>query len=1125
MAETAAVLVASPILEIVIKKLGSGLWKEMGSASSIKKDVEKLQSVLETISDVLEDAENRSIADKALHRWLRNLRDAAFDADDVVDEFRTEALRQNIEKNNCITRKVRDLFSLNNSIIFHHKIARKVKEIRERLDQISEERAKFHLTERSIPERPLERETYSFVIESEIYGRDHDKEEVINFLLYVDTIKDVSVLPIVGLGGVGKTTLAQLVYNDRRIEEQFELRMWVCISKNFDIPRIIRAIIERMMGTNCELSDIEMMQSLLREKLREQKFLLVLDDVWNEEEAEWERLKPLLRGGKKGSKIIVTSRSERVASIMGSFAPLRLQVLSTDDCWTLFRQRAFGLGKGEETSRLVEIGKEIVQKCGGLPLAAKALGSLMSSRRGEVEWLAVKNSEIWKLPTKETGILSALRLSYDHLPSHLKQCFAYCSLFPKDYPIERERLIQLWIAEGLVQPSDNNMDLENIGNQFFNNLLWRSFFQDAEKDSDGKVTVCKMHDLVHDLACCVMGDEAVIMEAGKDTSISHRCRYLSVDLNNGISSESLQLAYKTKKLRSLIFLRHFRDVNIREFIFYVVSNLTYLRVLDLRKTGLKKLSSRISRLKHLRFLDLSETLIQALPDSITSLCNLQVLNLAYCHNLKELPKDMRKMRNLRHLLIVGCRCLTQTPPNLSQLSNLRTLSMFAVGEEDGCSIVELQDLNLIDRSLQIRNLHKVKDPKEAMQANLRAKRNLQSLTLSWNGHSDWVRTPAPTKMEEDVFERLLPHPSLKEVTIRGYMGIRLPTWMLRAELVSTLFSNLVELNLWDLRWCEHLPPLRQLPSLKRLHLSRMDALRKIEEDGGSMSVSLEEFTLSDMPKLEEWRVKPTRESFPHLRLLEIISCPKLTVQPCIPSSVEDLLISGNQMLLSAGSIGELSKLKRLWISNCEVSSLSGWWGGLRYLTALQCLEIRYCDELNCLPEGVMYMSSLRTLSLSDNRNLKSLEGGRREPLFTALCCLTIVNSPTALPEWTSPRSETYRFCTAPSGKAMREAGEARTDPRLLASQIYRRTSRKGGRWRRNQKKDLPSLQNLFASSSLVPLKRTLLVRVMLLFAFVFHCFPWFQLQGNADTFGFIVCSAFPEIYVIFQNLRSAFLDF
>ena len=258
-----------------------------------------------------------------------------------------------------------------------------------------------------------------------------------------------------------------------------------------------------------------------------------------------------------------------------------------------------------------------------------------------------------------------------------------------------------------------------------------------------------------------------------------------------------------------------------------------------------------------------------------------------------------------------------------------------------------------------------------------------------------------TKMEEDVFEWLQPHPNLKELTIDGYTGIRLPTWMARAELVSTLFSNLVELKLSYLKRCEHLPPLSQLPSLKRLDISGMDALRKIEEDGGSMCVSLEEFKLTDMPELGEWCVKPTTESFPHLRLLDIGSCPKLVVQPCIPSSVEDLIILRNQMLLSAESIGGLSKLKKLWIISCGVSSKSGEWGGLQYLTALESLEIQYCDELNCLPEGVMYMSSLRTLSLWGNRNLKSLEWGRREPLFTALCSLVIDGSPalTALPEW------------------------------------------------------------------------------------------------------------------------------
>nr|XP_010918015.1 putative disease resistance protein RGA1 [Elaeis guineensis] len=361
---------------------------------------------------------------------------------------------------------------------------------------------------------------------------------------------------------------------------------------------------------------------------------------------------------------------------------------------------------------------------------------------------------------------------------------------------------------------------------------------------------------------------------------------------------------------------------------------------------------------------------------------------------------MRKMRNLRHLCVVGCLGLIPMQPKMGQLSNFCRLSMFAVRQGDGSSMVELQNLNPTGNSLEISDLHEVKDPKEAMQAKLEAKTNLQSWTLSWNGHSDWARTSSSTKMAEDVFERLQPHPNLKELTMVGYMGIRLPTWMARAEQVSTLFSNLVELRLWDLKWCEHLPPLSQFPSLKRLFVSGMHALRKIEEDGGNVS-SLEEFRLKDMPELEEWHVKPTTEMFPHLRLLDVHFCPKLMVQPCIPCSVENLMISRNQMLLSEGSIGGSSKLKILCIWSCGISSQSGWWGGLRYLTALEDLQISCCFALNCLPEVVMYMSSLRTLSLRNNRNLKSLEWGRMEPLFTALCNLEIGGSPrlTALPRW------------------------------------------------------------------------------------------------------------------------------
>ncbi|XP_073109666.1 putative disease resistance protein RGA1 [Elaeis guineensis] len=1006
-----AVTAASPVVKMVVEKLASGIWKELGLERSVYTDMEKLQSKLSTIQNVLDDAEKKSITNKALQGWLKKLKDAALDADDVVDEFQTEALRRRMERYDRMTGKVRDFFSSNNPIAFRYKIGGKIREIRERFDEIAKENKDFDLmvikfdsdsiNNKSDSDRPVDRETTSLVIEPKIYGRDEDEKQVMEFLVDRDDDKNISILTMVGLGGIGKTTLAQLVYNNERIKEQFELRMWVCVGEPFDVKMVLRAMIEQLKGEQSIFSNLQTMSTFLDEKLRAKRFLLVLDDLWN---LLWEKLKPLFIHAKLGSKIIVTTRVDTVASgasTIGTVSVHRLQGLQDEDCWCLFKQRAFRSEREEDNPELVEIGWEIIKKCGGLPLAAKALGSLMSSKRGKDEWLAIKNNEIWQLSEDEIGILPALKLSYDHLPSHLKRCFTYCSVFPKDHIFEMTRLIQLWMAEGLIDTSRTSQNAEDIGKQYFDNLLSRSFFQDVQMYEYINKVTCKMHDLVHDLACSITKDEALVMQGGTK-SISLECRYLSIPYSSG-SSIDFKTTYEAKKLRSLVLLKagYRSNVDVDEFIFNATKTFTQLRALGLNSGGFAKLSNRTNRLKHLRYMDISRCPeITTLPTSITRLFSLQTLNLSYCRMLKEMPEGIANLCNLRHLDITACYHLACIPRGLGRLSNLETLTMFIVAQENGRTIAELQHLNSIRGSLKIKNLHHVKDPDEAMQANLRAKTRLNRLSLGWNG----IHEPSSTEVEvaEGVFERLQPHHNLENLEIYSYIGTRLPNWM------SFSFPNLVELTMGDLKRCEHLP-LGRWPSLKSLRLYSMHAMRRIGEefygDGGGITFpSLEDLTLVDMPSLEKWHA----ESCPCLTKLEIISCPKLVVQPCIPCPVEIFqIISSNEMLLSAGSLAKLSKLRSLQIFRCGISSSSsGWWDGLQCLTALKKLLIRECDELTCLPEDIMYLPSLQTLDLVRNRNLRSLEGGGRKqqqptPLFTTLQSLYIEGAGmlTSLPEW------------------------------------------------------------------------------------------------------------------------------
>ena len=308
-----------------------------------------------------------------------------------------------------------------------------------------------------------------------MYGRDDNKEKIVQFLLSHNASGNkIGVIALVGMGGIGKTTLAKLVYNDRRVVEFFDLKAWVCVSEEFDVVRITKTIVKAIDSGASDDNDLNLLQGKLKERLTRKKFLLVLDDLWNENYNNWDMLQTPFTVGLNGSKIIVTTRSDKVASVMRSVRIHRLGQLSFDDCWSLFAKHAFENGDSSLHPELQEIGKEIVKKCKGLPLAAKTLGGALFSELRVEEWENVLNSETWDLPNDE--ILPALRLSYSFLPSHLKQCFAYCSIFPKDYEFEKENLILVWMAQGFLDQSASKKTMEKVGDGYFCDLVSRSFF-------------------------------------------------------------------------------------------------------------------------------------------------------------------------------------------------------------------------------------------------------------------------------------------------------------------------------------------------------------------------------------------------------------------------------------------------------------------------------------------------------------------------------------------------------------------------------------------------------------------------------------------------------------------------
>jgi hypothetical protein len=220
------------------------------------------------------------------------------------------------------------------------------------------------------------------------------------------------------------------------------LKMWVCVSDIFDVKNIVAKVLESATKEKPADAEMDTLVGKLREKIEGKKYFLVLDDVWNGDHGKWCRLKQVLMGGARGSRIVVTTRSEIVAKtirqesevgIIGTVESYSLKGLDEDASWSLFKRKAFGREQEPENLSIIALGKEIVKKCKGVPLAISTIGSLLGSTNSEAEWLSFKNNELSKISQDVTDLFSTLKLSYDHLPSHLKQCFAYCSLFPKDY--------------------------------------------------------------------------------------------------------------------------------------------------------------------------------------------------------------------------------------------------------------------------------------------------------------------------------------------------------------------------------------------------------------------------------------------------------------------------------------------------------------------------------------------------------------------------------------------------------------------------------------------------------------------------------------------------------------------
>ncbi|GKV30492.1 hypothetical protein SLEP1_g39297 [Rubroshorea leprosula] len=916
-------MAADAVVSAVLEKLTSVALDEIEKAVrqviNVREEVNELSRKFRAIKAVLEDAERQQL-DKGKARvrvWLDELKDVSYDIDNALDEWSTAIHKSELEPKPKVCSFIPSPSYCFNRGKLLLKTAHKIQDLNKRLDVIAIEKERYGFKVLN-SEKPNRDETTSFINVAEVMGRVEDKERIVNMLLNEGRIEEigskVQMISLVGIGGIGKTTLAKLAFNNEKVKSHFEAKIWVCVSDTFSEMKIAKDIlkfvicnadkdvIEKLHKLNSAVEKMDKLRDAIleMEKLRDtierldkledallylktsiegKKFLLVLDDVWTEEYGKWDQLTHLLlSNGSQGSKILVTTRKEKVAVSIGCEL-FKVGQLSREEGWSLFSQIAFFGRSNDDCRSLEEIAREIAKKCKGLPLALKTLGGLMRWKKSITEWQSVLESEVWELEEAEQGLFHSLMFSYFDLPPHLRQCFLYCAIFPKDYVIEKKMLIELWMAQGFLK---GTQDMEMIGENNFNDLSMRFLFQDFEMDENGGIIKCKMHDIVHDFAMFLTRGECLTM--GSSSSIqcfNGKTRHFFLMMQ---TEETIAIQTCIENLHTLLIESNGTNPISQIELLKLFDRLKCLRILKCSDSRIKKCPKQISKLIHLRHLDLSKNELKELPEAVCDLYNLLILDISGCYRLKRLPHRMGDLINLLHLRNEGT-ALNFMPKGLEKLTSLKTLNVFVVTYK-GAALSDLGNLNHLCGTLSIKGLGSVRDQREAEKAQLQNKKGITNLTLKFDRNGLPV-SPA-NESPSIVFEALKPPSDLKTLELHGYQStfsFIQPSWMVS-------LTKLKELAILEFVNAEQWPTLEKLPSLESLSVRGMQKVKKVGVEflGIEMSLStssssvvafpnLKTLTFGGVEEWEEWDYGSRGEIMPCLSSLTIYDCPKLKKLP------------------------------------------------------------------------------------------------------------------------------------------------------------------------------------------------------------------------------------------------------
>ncbi|CAL4986924.1 unnamed protein product [Urochloa decumbens] len=981
--------------------------EEVSMLLGVSSEITKLEDNVGSIKAFLTDAERRSITDQSVQRWARKLKDAMYDATDILDLFQLEADKRKESKRG----------------------GSRIKELNQRLEDIYKEadRFKFNIGLGSNPEprkltnaESASMKTSSEFNESAIVGEQIEKDttELANVLINDDKV-NIKVVSIVGIGGMGKTTLAQKIFKEKTIQEQFKVKVWLSITQYFEEVDLLRTAIEHAGGDHGGKQDKSLLMRTLTDILSKDKFLLVMDDVWSEK--AWNNVLsvPILKASDKqtGNRVLVTTRLKDLAQRMqASFHQHHASPLNEEDAWSLLKKQLPPQhNQVVQIDHLKDVGMKIIKKCGGLPLAIKMMGGLLSTRsQSELEWEAVLNHHAWSVAGLPKELDNRIYLSYEDLSPQLKQCFLYCSLFPKGTNIRKRDIIPLWISEGFIQPQHGNSSrgyqLEDIASEYHRDLIMRNLIEPIS-DIDVNGYQCTMHDVVRSFAEFMAREESLVVQDEQVPSDSNHSLLRRVSIGSTKSEPEWGILGMQKSIRTLF-------INQRIYIKPNDSlcSLSRLRVLLIRgNEGCDKLIESLCQWKHLRYLHLENTDISRLPQEIYRIKFLQHIVLRGSRNLESLPKSIVELVHLRTLDLDSLNVKNiLIPKGFGRLTNMSRLHGFPVHmdmDKDGawCSLEEIGPLSQL-RYITVYGLENVCSSSLAEKARISSKKHLIYLELHWSnskeimGSWDDIEKQQQQQVAGEVIEKLCPPPCIQDLRIGGYIGCMLPNWMMIPA--TAAFKSLNYLGLEDLPCCTKLPDgLCRLPSLEGLGIINAPAIKSIGlefqassslEVGRGVTATLTAFPslttlfLDGLCEWEEWHWDVTAGSpgttgMPALKKLTIINSKLSGLPPGLANSRREALRKLELWNMSnLTSVENFPSVVKLDTFNCpKLKRIKG-------LPRLQKIRIFSCPNVVVL-EGV---PSLDSMELEDD-TMETLPGYLRDvnPRYLKLkCCEKLYKS-------------------------------------------------------------------------------------------------------------------------------------